>query len=195
MKGFSFDELHIIADEMFTSHVTAEMTVEQKKKASEDLFDELLDLMIYYCILARDDLIADLGVSVTVGDDTDRMYETIMKRIDGKNLRDRVTEEVGSGTPGTFRRLVDSEAHRNYCTTADETAEKILSAMGWSGTKTWQTMLDDKVRETHSYLQSATVPITEEFYTFDGDHAPYPGGFQDVENNVNCRCFLQYSLS
>ena len=57
-------------------------------------------------------------------------------------------------------------------------------------TKTWGTMLDESVRETHSYLESVSVPLEEEFFTFDGDHAPYPGLFQKAENNVNCRCFV-----
>ena len=55
-------------------------------------------------------------------------------------------------------------------------------------------MMDDKVRDTHSYLQSKKVPIGEEFFTYDGDSALYPGGFKSAENNVNCRCFLTYSL-
>ena len=36
--------------------------------------------------------------------------------------------------------------------------------------------MDDKVRETHRYLEGASVSLDEEFWTFDGDHAAYPGG-------------------
>lgn len=54
-------------------------------------------------------------------------------------------------------------------------------------------MEDDKVRDTHDYLEGMSVGIDEEFYTYDGDHALYPGGFENAQNNVNCRCFLTYT--
>ena len=56
--------------------------------------------------------------------------------------------------------------------------------------KQWQTMRDGRVRDTHSYLQSAMVNLDDKFYTFDGDSALYPGGFELPENNVNCRCWI-----
>lgn len=34
---------------------------------------------------------------------------------------------------------------------------------------------DNLVRETHKYLEGQSVPLEEEFFTYDGDHAPYPG--------------------
>jgi hypothetical protein len=51
-------------------------------------------------------------------------------------------------------------------------------------------MLDDRVRETHDYLEGVRVGIDDLFYTFDGDAAYAPGGFGDPSNNVNCRCYL-----
>ena len=59
--------------------------------------------------------------------------------------------------------------------------------------KTWATMLDDRVRETHEYLEGQTVGMDDDFYTYDGDHAPAPGLFELAENNVNCRCELLFS--
>ena len=59
-------------------------------------------------------------------------------------------------------------------------------------TKTWVTMKDDRVRETHDYLEGTTVHYDCEFFTYDGDHSQYPGGFSKPENNVNCRCILLY---
>ena len=62
---------------------------------------------------------------------------------------------------------------------------------GFGVSKNWITVRDDKVRETHSYLEGQSVPLEEEFFTFDGDHAAYPGGFTKAENNVNCRCIVR----
>jgi hypothetical protein len=59
--------------------------------------------------------------------------------------------------------------------------------------KTWVTMMDDRVRDTHDYLEGETVGIGEDFYTYDGDHASAPGLFELAENNVNCRCELLFS--
>ena len=194
MKGFDFDELHIIADEIYESHVTPKMSQRKKEKAVNDIFDELLDLMIYYYLLGSEDCIKDLGYSVVLPEDAQHMYDTVMARIDGKNLKDRVREHVEQYSPGKFRTLVDSEAHRNYCASGDNTADLVAQALGKTGTKMWMTMLDEKVRDTHAHLQSKRVPIGEEFFTFDGDHAPCPGGFETAENNANCRCFLIYTL-
>ena len=194
MKQLDFDELHIIADEIYESHVTANMSQRKKEKAVNEIFDDLLDLMIYYYLLGSEDCIKDLGYAVVLPDDAQRMYDTVMAKIDGKNLKQRVREHVEQNSPGKFRTLVDSEAHRNYCASGDITADLVAQALGMKGTKTWMTMLDDKVRDTHEHLQSKKVPIGEEFFTFDGDHAPYPGGFETAENNVNCRCFLIYKL-
>ena len=55
--------------------------------------------------------------------------------------------------------------------------------------KTWETMLDDRVREPHEWLEGSTVPLDAYFYA-DGDRALAPGGFQSAALNVNCRCQL-----
>ena len=195
MKGFSFDELHIMSAEIYQRYMTADMTQYQKGKAVEGIFDELLDLLIYYYLLAEQAVIDDLGLNVAVPESIMAMYDTIIKDIDGKNIKDRIRDHVNEGSLGLFTTLVDSEAHRVYCTAGEDTAEDVIRSLGLSGTKSWMTQMDDKVRDTHSYLQSKKVPIGEEFFTYDGDSALYPGGFKSAENNVNCRCFLIYSLS
>ena len=85
-------------------------------------------------------------------------------------------------------RIAETETHRDANTAALETAQK-----AGAKNKTWVTMLDDKVRETHVYLEGMTVSIGDDFYTYDGDHAPAPGLFDLAENNVNCRCELVFS--
>ena len=107
--------------------------------------------------------------------------------IDGKTFRDRVTEDT---TPEEIMRLIDTEAHRDYNT-------GIQDAASTSGRKdirkTWHTMMDDKVRDTHDYLEGITIPIEDKFVTYDGDEARFPGDFSDPSNVINCRCELSYS--
>lgn len=89
-------------------------------------------------------------------------------------------------------RLAETEAHRvlneaildSALDYAEKNPEKTVM-------KTWATMLDDRVRETHDYLEGVTVPADARFYTFDGDSAMAPGGFGKAENNCNCRCVLR----
>jgi hypothetical protein len=53
--------------------------------------------------------------------------------------------------------------------------------------------MDNRVRDTHFYLEGMTVDINDKFYTYDGDSAYRPGGFEKAENNCGCRCLLMYS--
>lgn len=115
-----------------------------------------------------------------------RMQEAVWKEIKGKNFSDRVLEHAEMGDKEAILKVVETDGNRVY------NSGGLLGARGKAKFKTWETMMDDRVRETHDYLQSVTVPIDEDFYTFDGDHAPQPGGFENVENNANCRCFLSF---
>lgn len=60
--------------------------------------------------------------------------------------------------------------------------------------KVWATMEDERVRETHSFLDGVGVPLDTLFFTIDGDSARYPGDFTKAENNTNCRCTLTYRV-
>ena len=116
-----------------------------------------------------------------------RMSETVNKEIAGKTYADRVLEHAELGDAQSILKVAETDGNR-VCNSGG-----LLGARGLAATKTWETMQDDRVRETHDYLQSMTVPIDEDFYTFDGDHAPCPGGFEDVNNNAGCRCFLSFN--
>ena len=85
-------------------------------------------------------------------------------------------------------RIVETEAHSDF----NEGSLRKAASSGKARYKRWSTMLDDRVRDTHFYLQGMRVPIDASFYTYDGDSAYAPGGFFLAENNVNCRCTLKY---
>ena len=95
---------------------------------------------------------------------------------------------AADGTGADLTRIADTEMHRIANTAALDTAKR-----AGARSKTWVTMADERVRDTHSYLESETVGIDEDFYTYDGDHASAPGLFELAENNVNCRCELLFS--
>ena len=57
--------------------------------------------------------------------------------------------------------------------------------------KRWVAILDDRTRDTHFYLDGTEVPLDAYFYSYSGDKALYPHGFQTAAENCNCRCDLE----
>ena len=105
--------------------------------------------------------------------------------IDGKTFRQRITPE---STYLEVLRIIDTEAHRDYNTGVYDAAKE-------SGIpnlrKKWRTMMDDRVRDPHFYLEGVEVGIDDRFYTYTGDSALYPGGFGVPELDINCRCVVE----
>lgn len=120
-----------------------------------------------------------------IGVDAEQMTNTVYKRIADKTFADRVREYAAKDDIEGIIRVADTEMQRDYNAGVYDAGVK-----GGATTKTWVTMQDEKVRDTHFYLEGLTVGINDEFYTFDGDHAQHPGGFEFPQNNVNCRCVL-----
>ncbi len=108
------------------------------------------------------------------------------KKYDGVSIMEKFSNYYETDAEEDLERLIDSEFHRAYNQGSYD------NAIQSKGIKRWETMEDDKVRETHEYLQSVTAPIDGYFTTFDGDKARFPGDFSKAENNANCRCFLSY---
>ena len=104
--------------------------------------------------------------------------------IDGKTFRDRIVEDE---TADEILRLIDTEAHRDYNTGVYDAAK----TSGKTGIrKQWHTMKDDRVRDPHAYLEGVVVGLDDEFYTYTGDSALFPGGFGVPDLDINCRCFV-----
>lgn len=155
--------------------------------ALEDIIDDLLDLYLISfsngIASVNETFDADYTTSV------DTVQRIIYEKIDGATWKDRIeTWYKEGGTVADIMRIAETESHR----IGNEIAYEAAKAVG-ATRKIWLTMLDDRVRDTHFYLESVAVNIDDDFYTFDNDHAPYPGAFGKAENNVGCRCEIQYS--
>ena len=117
---------------------------------------------------------------------------SVNREVAGKTWRQRVTEYLENETPDTaeeIMRVVETDSHRIYNEAIWDVGQK-ANNKGIVVYKRWETMLDDRVRDTHYYLQGEAVPLDEYFYTYDGDFAMRPGDFTLPENNINCRCRL-----
>lgn len=119
----------------------------------------------------------------------DLLFFALEKEYDGESIYTKFDDYYEQGDAEKLKVLVESEFHRVYSQGGLDMAE----ATGRDVYKTWQTMQDDRVRETHDYLEGMTIPVKEKFKTLDMDEADAPGGFTLPENNVNCRCWLSYS--
>lgn len=159
----------------------------KSRKDCEDIIDELLDL--YLLALAEAVNSINEQYSTRIQPDPQEVQEIVYQAVDGATWEDRVWTwfETGGTLPDIVR-IAETETTRISNTAALDTATK-----AGAKEKTWLTMLDDRVRDTHFYLEGMTVPIDARFYTFDGDSALAPGGFALPQNNINCRCELRFN--
>ena len=178
-----FDELNKFTVDLQERFPDGKLVVDDE----DDIIDWLFDLFL---------LAYANGAAVTgerlgfIWDPTlEDVNKTVNKKVAGKTWRDRAEEYFSNGgTVDDLIRIAETETHRNANTAALETAKK-----AGAKNKTWITMMDEKVRDTHQYLEGMTVGIDEDFWTYDNDHASAPGLFEFAENNVNCRCELLFS--
>ena len=180
-----FDELN-----KFTTDLR-ERFPDGKLVVSHDDFEDILDMMFDLFAIAF-----YRGVNVTskslggkwkpgnkVRDDI------VNKKVVGKTWRERAEEYfLNGGTVDDLIRIAETETHRD----ANEAALTTAKRSG-AKTKTWITMMDDKVREQHQPLEGVTVSIDDPFVTWDGYETQAPGMFGVPELDVNCRCELVFS--
>lgn len=190
MQLLNFDEInkYVTFKEWLDSLEPSEV-MEQKRKICDDLWDLLEYLYMLGFEKAREELgvIADDVESVLPTDYKDAMDESIYKKFDGLSFADRTLSYAELGDKESIVRVAETDGHRVY------NDGGFQGAKGFAKTKTYETMQDLKVRDTHDYLQGITVGIDEEFFTYDGDSARYPGDFKTPQNNINCRCWVVYN--
>ena len=160
---------------------------DKRDEEEEDIIDELLDLFLL--AYAMGNSITNENLSGNWMPPVDEVMKVVDEKVAGRNWKERVEDYFSNGGAGDdLIRIAETETHRIANTAALDTAKK-----AGAKSKTWVTMMDDRVRETHDYLEGETVGIDEEFYTWDGAHAPAPGMFGVPEEDCNCRCELLFS--
>ncbi len=183
-----FDEL----DEFLVAFRTRNLADSEAKsvREEEDIIDELLDLYLLAFYEGSNDAGKELMVDVepSVRD----AENTINRPIEGKTFRDRVRDYLSgnmgetTGTPAeAIARVAETDSVRIYNEAKLDTAK----ANG-AKEKTWRTMEDNRVRDTHVLLDGVTVPIDGYFYTYTGAKAQAPSQFGDAAEDVGCRCWI-----
>ena len=182
------DEINAFEDRLKV-HFTDEGKGKIKSRQdAEDIIDELLDLFLLSYANGATATNTELGTAVMPS--VDAVDAAVYAPVAGETWRDRVMGYFDSGgTLYDIRRIAETDATRIYNQGAVDAV--VANNATASTVKRWRTMGDEKVRDTHDYLEGMEVPFTSRFYTYDGDSADYPGGFSLPENNVNCRCVVE----
>ena len=214
-----FDELEAFRSELEQDF---QLPPEERKRRKKDRIDEILEMLIMAYMFGNEsantmlfgpdivDTIDPDEPNRPVRIDVDDMEKSVFKDIAGKDWEQRVSEyyDSDSGTVDDVIRVVDTDMNRIYNDSVLDVGEKANSGrVEWTNEdvpapdpngkvmKTWVTMADDRVRDTHDYLEGTSVPVDSRFYTFDNDYARYPGDFQLPQNNINCRCRISLSMA
>lgn len=185
-----FDELNSLEDRLKAMFPDGKLVNADGNFVKSDLYD-VIDMMLDLFLLAyaQGNSVTNANLSSDWTPNVDDVMKIVDEKVAGKTWRERVEDYFANGgSVDDLVRIAETEMHRDANTAALDTAKK-----AGAKSKTWLTMMDDKVRESHEYLLGQTVGIDEDFYTYDGDHASAPGLFSLAENNVNCRCELIFS--
>ena len=183
-----FDEINALEDKLAVHFEDNGKGRIKSKQDADDIIDELLDLFLLAYANGASATNSELGTAVmpSVG----AVMAAVDKEVAGENWRQRVMNYYqNGGSLYDIQRIAETDATRIYNTGALDAV--VANGNGAGISKRWATMLDDRVRDTHSYLEGMVVPFDAEFYTYDGDHAPAPGMFMTAENNANCRCVIE----
>jgi hypothetical protein len=186
MTILPIDEINALEDRLRV-HFNDEGKIKSKQDA-EDIIDELLDLFLLSYANGATATNSELGTAEMPS--VDAVDAAVYAPVAGETWRHRVMGyyETG-GTLYDIRRIAETDATRIYNQGAVDAV--VANGLQGSTSKRWRTMMDDRVRDTHDYLEGMVVPFNERFYTYDNDSAEYPGGFDLPENNINCRCVVE----
>ena len=190
-----FEQLETLRSELESDFAGG---MEQRKRNRQRRIDEILEMLIIAYMFGNESgntmLYGDTGedelpIPIQVG----AMNDSVFRKIADKTWEQRVNEYLDdeTGTVDDIIRVVDTDTNRIYNDAILDVGERADGSV----MKTWETMMDEKVRDTHDYLQSMTVPIDRRFFSFDGDSARYPGDFTLPQNNANCRCRISLSMA
>ena len=181
-----FDELNVLRT--IVTDICAGSA--DKRRFEGYLFDLIEEILLMSYIFGNEAANTMLDTEIPVDDEA--ASKSVNRRVAGKTWRQRVEEYMGSevSTVEDIMRVAETDSHRIY----NEAIWDVAEAEQKEGVilyKRWETMLDDRVRDTHQYLEGETIPLDEFFVTYDGDFALRPGDFSDPANNINCRCRLR----
>jgi hypothetical protein len=111
----------------------------------------------------------------------------------------RMAQRISDTLNGDFKkamRIVRTESNRainrGFQDVSEDAAELLLGS-DYVEVKEWCSMEDELVRSTHSHLNGKIIHVLDSFES-GGAKAKCPGTFGVAAEDINCRCFLDYSF-
>lgn len=178
-----FDELNVLEAKI---EAIKDQDPEQLKKYKADYIDEITDFFVLSYVYGTND--AGKQLDQEIMPDLADLQEALSKRFDGKDYKERLSDYFDNGTTYDINRVLETDMHRIYNTGLWDGARRAGATH-----KTWQTMQDNRVRDTHVYLDGVTIPIDAEFYSYMGGKTMYPGQWGIAEEDCGCRCWVTFS--
>lgn len=179
-----FDELNNLRTELVRLKPLLEAE-ETREDATEELYELLW--VLYGTAYLNGVNEANTQLCGVAEASPQRFVEQALKPIAGKTFADRIDEYSQTADIEAIYRVADTDSHRLYVEGELDTA-----IADGAKVKTWHTMEDFRVRDTHDYLEGVTVGIDDVFATYTGAETYYPGEFGIAEEDVNCRCWLTF---
>lgn len=102
-----------------------------------------------------------------------------------------IKKKMGSynGRPLT---IAKTETHRITETIKNDAMGEIAKELPML--KTWHSMGDGAVRDSHRKMDGQTVKMDEPFILPSGKKTMYPGQSGEAKEDINCRCFVSYEV-
>lgn len=88
--------------------------------------------------------------------------------------------------------MARTEGHRVVEATKHETLKILADEEALF--KTWHNVGDERVRSSHRQMEGETVPFGDEFILPSGAKTMFPGASGVAEEDINCRCYLEYRV-
>ena len=188
MTILPMDEIHALEEKLKPHFEDDGKGRIKSRQDAEEIIDELLDLFLIAYASGVTATSTELGTVLSPS--VEDIDAAVFAEVAGETWKQRVMDYYDSGgTLYDIQRIAETDATRIYNQGALDTVSVNNAQDGT--VKRWVTMMDDRVRDTHSYLEGMEVPYNARFYTYDGDSAEAPGMFSLPENNINCRCVVE----
>lgn len=124
-----------------------------------------------------------------ISETTSKMSKNIREDKDWMKMNDDIKKTVKKTSNRVLNvQQVESERIKEE---ARADAAKKEGIRGITKEKTWITVEDDRVRHTHADLHGVTI-LKDEYFESPNGQALHPRGFGIAEEDINCRCKLQY---
>lgn len=197
MAERQFDEIKSISFEDYFGEMELP---EQEKKRRIELAQKFDDFFIYYFGLYLADMkrdyvpmIYDKYIELALwylGMDKKPEYITDRASKVANDIQNTTRNNDSEYYTSKDRSIIISETETNVIGNYGRQVQAVKNGKHW---KTWQTMKDNRVRDSHMLVDEKTIGIFD-YFDVGGAKMLYPGDTSaPPEELIGCRCVLEYS--